>query len=401
MLILEDPEQLENNNNEFEDEMNEMPTIIDVLMGYKHDSDKIIVIGKFIETILNYIEKLEATNLNMSNYLEYLYSQMNNYMNTVNTATISQQIQIIHNRIDDMENRFEKLIEIQMNMNKLQPMGQSLPGDGIVTSDIERRIVGEISGVRTKISDLEEKISSFQSQLTKIQSAGIASASKAPAAPSLEGYRGGPPPPPAPRREVVEESLLKPSSFGGGPTPSGGGGGAAGGGMSIRMAMMNEIRARMNKRAGGEVPKSQGGTGEVDGEDKGYALPRIHQPREAKSLEGGLVSKMNKLLDSKFQQQGSSGSGGIQPGNKTGPPRGPPGTAFKGPPKGPPKGPSQDNLLSSVPIGGLVDDKKDKGKDKKKDKKDKGKEKKDKGKDDDSSDIANRLASIDEALEGL
>ena len=55
MLILADQENAEN-----EEEMEEMPTIIDVLMGYKHDSDKIIVIGKFIETILNYIERLET-----------------------------------------------------------------------------------------------------------------------------------------------------------------------------------------------------------------------------------------------------------------------------------------------------------------------------------------------------
>ena len=398
VYIVENQEQLDESNSDSEDEIEEMPTIIDVLMGYKHDSDKIIVIGKFIETILNYIEKLETANLNMNNYLEYLYGQMNDYMSTMNSGTISQQFQILHNRIDDTENRFEKLVEIQMNMNKLQPPSQATSGDGAVSSNAEQRIVGEITGVRTKIADLEEKISSFQSQLTQVQRTGISSTSRAPVAPSTgpkpDGYRGGPPP--APRGQVVEENLLKPSSFGGGPSPSGGGGGpAGGGGMSIRMAMMSEIRSRMNKRAGGGVPKDQGGGG-----DKGHAMPKIHQPREAQSLSGGIVGKMNKLLDSKFQQQ-TQGAGGIKIGDKTGAPKGPP----RGPPgsplKSPPKGKNQDNLLTNQPMGGPIEPKKGKGKDKKDKKKDKGKGKKDKGKDNGSSDIADRLASIDEALDGL
>ncbi|NHI91554.1 MAG: hypothetical protein EAX96_03555 [Candidatus Lokiarchaeota archaeon] len=374
---------------------NENPTILDVLMGYKHDSDKIIILGKSLETILNYIEKLENTNNHTNNYLEYLFNQMNNFMSSVNSATLSQQFQIIHNRIDDIENRFERLVEIQMDMNRVQP---SSFGNNI-NADAEQRIVGEISGVRTKIANLEEKISSFQSQLTKIQSSGVAATSRAPTAPSLDNYRPGPPQPQKPRGEVVEESLLKPSSFGGSAPVGGGGGGAPAGGMSIRMAMMSEIRARMSKRRGSEVPKAEsassiGDTSSGEGSgDKDYALPRIHQPRSAKPLEGGIVGKMNQLLESKFKQSAPPGAGNIKISDKTGggPPRGPP----SGPPRGPPSGKSQDNLLSNT----SSDIKKDKKKDKKD--KDKGKKKDKKDKDGDDSDIADRLASIDEALENL
>ena len=369
------------NQDEFSDEEmeEEDPTILDVLMGYKHDSDKIIVLGKSLETILNYIEKLELTNEHTNSYIEYLFTQMNNFISTINPATLSQQFQIIHNRIDDIENRFERLVEIQMDMNKMPP-GISSNG---MSSDAEQRIVGELSGVRTKIADLEEKISSFQSQLTKIHSIGISTGPRAPTAPSTDVYR---PVPPQPRGQVVEENLLKPSSFGGGGAAPGG---APAGGMSIRMAMMSEIRARMNKRKGSEVPKNHAAPTGGDllgegGQEKQYSLPRIHQPREAKPLGGGIVGKMNKLLDSKFKQSAPPSAGGIKTGEKTG----------AGPPRGPPKGDSQGGLLTNAPI----DKKKDKKKDKKEKDKDKKKDKKHKDKNDDISD---RLASIDEALENL
>ncbi|MHA1797654.1 MAG: hypothetical protein ACTSVY_04325, partial [Candidatus Helarchaeota archaeon] len=329
----------ENADQETEEEIEEEnPTILDVLMGYKHDADKIIVLGKSLETILNYIEKLEVTNAHTSNYLEYMYNQMSEFMATINTATLSQQFQIIHNRIDDIENRFEKLVEIQMNISKTQPLTNP---SGAISSDVEQRIVGELSGIRTKITDLEEKISGFQSQLTQIQSSGMTASRRAPSAPSLDGYRPGPPK--TPQGQVVEENLLKPSSFGGGGAPvSSGGGGAPMGGMSIRMAMMNEIRARMSKRSGAEVPRSSG-SGDGGG-DKGFALPRIQQPRQAKPLSGGIVGKMNKLLDAKFKQTAPAGSGGIKIGNKTGagPPKGPPKGSPRGPPRGPPSGKNQD-----------------------------------------------------------
>ena len=389
MFIVENQDEL--SEEEMEDEA---PTILDVLMGYKHDSDKIIVLGKSLETILNYIEQLELTNAHTNSYLEYLFNQMNNFISTINPATLSQQFQIIHNRIDDLENRFEKLVEIQMDITKIRP---DIPSNGM-NSGAEQRIVSEISGLRTKMASLEEKISSFQSQLTKIQSTGMATAPRVPASPSIDGYKPGPPQPPQPRGQVVEENLLKPSSFGGGGGGASTPGGAPAGGMSIRMAMMSEIRARMNKRKGSEVPKNQsaptgdGGLLGEGGEDQQYSLPRIHQPREAKPLGGGLVGKMNKLLDAKFKQSAPPSAGGIKIGEKTGasPPKGPP----RGPPRGPPKGDDQGELLSNAPLDYKKDkkkDKKDKSKDKKKDKKDK----------ENSDNISDRLASIDEALENL
>ena len=126
--------------------------------------------------------------------------------------------------------------------------------------------------------------------------------------------------------------------------------------MSIRSAMMAEIKQRLRGSGGSAEPAGPAGAGgSTGGEIGGGYIPKIHQPRAAKSLEGGLVGKMNKLLDSKFQKM--MGGGAPTPG-------GPPSAG--GPPRGPPSAPPR-----APPSSGGSGKKEKKKKDKKK--KDKGK----------------------------
>ena len=69
------------------------------------------------------------------------------------------------------------------------------------------------------------------------------------------------------------------------------------------------------QRIGGQ---SSAGSDDPNSEIGGGYIPKIHQPREAKAIEGGLVNKMNKLLDSKFQKMMGGG------GSPSGPPGAPP-----------------------------------------------------------------------------
>ena len=285
-------------------------SISDVLLSYKNDSDKIAILGKAIEMMLEYTDKIEAS-----------FSNINEKIQMIAEATISLDAEI--KRIND------EVTNLKSN----------------VTSDISK-LLGAVK-----------------------ETAAVAAAVKtAPVAAHSA-------PPPQPRTSIVEENLMKPSSFGKslGSAPAG----APGGGMSIRSAMMAEIKQKLHGPspapaaaglpAAGEPSMQPAAQSEKAGEIGGGYIPKIHQPREAKTIEGGLVSKMNQLLETKFK----TSSGGAAP------PSAPPvsGGSPKGPPKSPPvasppksgSSPFLPSAPSPKPDGKKEDKKKEDKKDKKKD----------------------------------
>ncbi|MHA1405073.1 MAG: hypothetical protein ACTSSI_15010, partial [Candidatus Helarchaeota archaeon] len=276
------------------EEVEEEISLTEVVLEQERDSDKFTILAKAIETILQYTEKLETNDQSINEYLNYYHQTLTNILST--TETLSR-------RVGDMERRFEKLVAAQLEMAQRAVNVASSTG---LDSEAEHRILSEISAIRTKINDVEERCSSFQSQLTQLKSAGI-TALGAGVETTTTTARG----------QVVEEGLLKPSAFGAG----GGGGGAhagAGGPMSIRAAMMSEIKSKMGARGGGPSAKPMGGGGYI---------PKIQKPREAKPLGKSIVGKMNKLLDQKFAKTAPQGAKSIKIDGKAPPPqkRAPPG----------------------------------------------------------------------------
>ncbi|MFX0137141.1 MAG: hypothetical protein ACFFDN_26110 [Candidatus Hodarchaeota archaeon] len=325
-----------------EEEEEEEPSLLDVIATYRHDADKIIILARSIETILHYTERLEENAMTINEYVRYMFDQLNDVIS----------------KVGDLETRFKKLVEFQIQ--SIQQMG---PSTNSMNPATEQDLRNQITTMGSKLVDFESVIQKLLSKWEEFQKV----APTAPAAPVV----GIPPAPPRPQGAVVEESLLKPSSFKSasisspaprGPSPMGG--------MSVRMAMMSEIKSKLGKRSGTVGP--MGGGGGMGPIKKDY-VPKIHQPRAAKPIDGSLSKKMNKLLDAKFQMQ----LGGNVP-QGAGPPS-------AGPPRGPPRAPPGAPPSARPPPPSETDNKKDKKKGKKKDKK----------KDDTISD---RLASIDEAL---
>ncbi|NVM01443.1 MAG: hypothetical protein HWN67_03860 [Candidatus Helarchaeota archaeon] len=333
---------------EEDEEEDEDPSLLDVIATYRHDADKIIILARSVETILHYTERLEENAMTLNEYVRYMFDQLNDVVS----------------KVGDLETRFKKLVEFQ-----IQSIQQQGPSTNSMNPAYEQELRNQITTMGSKLVDFESIIQKLLSRWEDFQK----TAPVAPAAP----VAGIPPTPPRPQGSVVEESLLKPSSFKSAsissPAPKGP---APMGGMSVRMAMMSEIKSRLGKRSGTAGPMG-GGMGPIK---KDY-VPKIHQPRAAKPIEGSLAKKMNKLLDAKFQAQlgGNVPQGGGPP--SAGPPRGPPSA---GPPRGPPSAPPS---ARPSPPTETSDKKKDKKKGKKKDKKK-----------DDKDTISNRLASIDEAL---
>ena len=271
-------------------------SISDVLLTYSNDSDKIAILGKANEMMLDYTDKIELS-----------FSNMNENMRLIADAITTLGTEL--KRIDS------ELLALK----------------GSVSSDISK-LVDEV----------------------KETAAVVATAT--PAAASSRS---------APRKtSISEESLMKPSSLGKslGGAPSG----PMGGGMSIRSAMMAEIKQKIHgpsappptgsplSEADSPPPSGEEKAGEIGG---GY-IPSIQKPREAKTIEGGLVSKMNKLLETKFK---SSPDASESPGRPpaAGPPKGskPP---SQPPAAGPSKGPK-----SAGPA--KIEEKKKEKKEKKKD----------------------------------
>jgi ribosomal protein L12E/L44/L45/RPP1/RPP2 len=251
-------------------------SISDVLLTYKNDSDKIAILGKALEMMLDYTDKIEQS-----------FSNINE-----NIRMIAEAITTLGTEV--------KRIDTELLTLK-----------GTVSSDISK-LVDEV----------------------KETAAVVASASAA--APVAAPARSS-----AHKTAIVEENLMKPSSLG--RSLGGAPDGALGGGMSIRSAMMAEIKQKIHGPSApppGASPSSMGASSEVSsgpekaGEIGGGYIPSIQKPREAKTIEGGVVSKMNKLLEAKFK----SGSSAAEPPS-AGPPSAVPkkGTKTAGPPSAVPK----------------------------------------------------------------
>lgn len=272
--------------------------ILDILLTYKNDSDKIAILGKAMEMMLDYTDKIEAA-----------------------LKTLNQNIHTIAKAVTTLN-------------GDVQRMSQDM--------DVLK------STVILDISRLEESVGIVKESVNSVKVRAVAQIST-PASADVSH-----------RTSIVEESLMKPSQIGQSFEASTGDASPLGGGMSIRSAMMAEIKQRLHGQDQAVPSASKAPQGEMGG---GY-VPKIHQPREAKSLEGGLVSKMNKLLDSKFQKMTGGG----------GPPGAPP--SARGPPSAPPS--------ARAPPSAFMPPSKD---DKKKDKKDKKKDK-----------LDSRLSSIEQKI---
>ncbi|MFX1449624.1 MAG: hypothetical protein ACFFCM_02205 [Promethearchaeota archaeon] len=329
---------------EYEEEAEEEePSLLDVIATYRHDADKIIILARSIETILHYTERLEENAMTLNEYVRYMFDQLNGVIS----------------KVGDLETRFKKLVDFQ-----IQTLQQQGPSSNSMDPGYEQELRNQITSMGSKLVDFESVIQKLLTQWEDFQkTTPVAPATPMPGIPPTPPVTGIPPAPPRPQGAVVEESLLKPSSFQSSsisaPAPKGP---APMGGMSVRMAMMSEIKSRLGKRSGstGQMP----GVGGM-GAPKQEFVPKIHQPRTAKPIDTGLTKKMNKLLDAKFQMQ----LGGNVP-QGTGPPS-------AGPPRGPPSAPPS---ARPSPPSEEIDKKK----------------KKKKKKDDDA--ISDRLASIDAAL---
>ncbi len=229
--------------------------ILDILLTYKNDSDKIAILGKALEMILDYTDKIETA-----------------------IRTLDKNIHTIAAAITTIDGEVKRINGELVNLTK---------------------------SVTLNFSRLEDSVDT-------VTRTPVAPQVSAPATtPQVAAYSS---PPARQRTSIVEESLMKPSQIGKSLEASPLGSSPLGGGMSIRSAMMAEIKQRIGggTQASGAAPQKS----EIGG---GY-VPKIHQPREAKAIKGGLVSKMNKLLDSKFQKMG----GGAPSGPPGAPPRGPP-----------------------------------------------------------------------------
>ncbi len=301
-------------------------SILDVLLTYKNDSDKIAILGKAIEMIIDYFDSVSASYTNLSE----------------NMQNIARVVTLLDDEIKRIE---EELMSLRRN----------------ITANISKLE----DTVTTSVSKLEDTVKG-----TTQRTPGGAVATSVAAAPVQ-------------RTRIVEENLMRPSQIGrpGGGAPPGPGPAPLGGGMSIRSAMMAEIKQRIHGPGGAEAPGSPvvpttpgtaiapgvptaSSAGQSSGEMGGGYLPKIQQPKEAKSLEGGLVSKMNKLLDTKFQQMTPTVGA---------PPSGPP--SAMAPPRAPPSAPPM--APSFAPPSKKEEKKPDKKKEEKKPDKKKEKDKSD------------------------
>ncbi|NVM54101.1 MAG: hypothetical protein HWN66_10410 [Candidatus Helarchaeota archaeon] len=230
--------------------------ILDVLLTYKNDSDKIAILGRALEMLFDYTDRIEDA-----------------------FSTINGNIQTLAAAVTALDGELKRINGELMHLTKA------------ISSDMSR--------LETTVDTVKET------------TAAAASRAPAPVAASTSH-----------RASVVEETLMKPSQFGKslGGTAGGAGPSPLGGGMSIRSAMMAEIKQRMRGSAPAGGSSEGAGRGEIGG---GY-IPKIHQPRAAEKIEGGLVKKMNKLLDSKFQKMPPSGGAPRGPPSARGPPRAPP-----------------------------------------------------------------------------
>ncbi|NVM29014.1 MAG: hypothetical protein HWN65_09220 [Candidatus Helarchaeota archaeon] len=272
-------------------------SILDVLLTYKNDSDKIAILGKALETVIDYTDKIEDA-----------------------FTVLNKNIQIMANAITTLDREVKRINSEMLNLTRA------------ITTDISR---------------LEDTVVSVKDTVHTGKETAVQPATPMSAARSSD------------RTSIVEESLLKPSQIGKslGSPPIGAGSSPLGGGMSIRSAMMAEIKQKMR----GSAPAGSSDAGARGGEIGGGYVPKIHQPKDAKKLQGGLVSKMNKLLDTKFQRMMGGGEAPSGPPSATGPPRAPPSAA------GPPRAPPSAMTPPSTPPSKKEKKKKKKGK--KKDKK--------------------------------
>ncbi|HUX99545.1 MAG TPA: hypothetical protein VMV49_08335 [Candidatus Deferrimicrobium sp.] len=260
-------------------------SIMDVLLTYKNDSDKIAILGRAIEMMIDYTDRIENA-----------FTSINSNIQTIASAltTLDEEIK----RID---------------------------GD---LSNLRKSIFSDISQIKDSVKETVE-----------LASTAVTAAPARPAAITATPAEF------THRTSIVEENLMKPSQIGKSLVGAPMGTSPLGGGISIRSAMMAEIKQRLHGSS--SAPGTTDAPGEkARGEIGGGYIPSIQKPREAQNLEGGLVSKMNKLLDEKFKQ--------IAPGS-SGPPNSPPSTI--GPQRAPPIAPPSSK-----------DDKKKDKKDKKKDK---------------------------------
>jgi len=305
-------------------------SISEVLLTYKNDSDKIAILGKAIEMMLDYTDKIEQS-----------FSNMN------------ENIRLI--------------------------------ADAITTLGTElKRIDSELLTLKGSVStDISKLVDEVKETAAAVATAATASISATPA--RLSSHK----------TSIVEENLMKPSSFGEGPA-----GGSLGGGMSIRSAMMAEIKQKLHGPSGappdasGPTPAAsfdgtpeEKKTGEIGG---GY-IPSIQKPREAKTLEGGIVSKMNKLLETKFKSGPDSAVTPSAGPPAAGSPKGPK-TAGRPPSAEPPKGPKTAEATPArtpkKPKAAIPPKIEEKKEEKKKEKKE---EKKEKKKDTQLSDLERKI----------
>jgi hypothetical protein len=251
-------------------------SISDVLLTYSNDSDKIAILGRAIEMMLDYTDKIEQS-----------------------FSTVNENIRMIAEAITTLGTEVKRIDSEMLTLK------------GSVSSDISK-LVDEVK-----------------------ETAAVVATATPVAAPSRAS---------AHKTSISEENLMKPSSFG--KSLGEASGGPMGGGMSIRSAMMAEIKQKLHGPSGSTqaassaaaADSSEGSPGEEkSGEIGGGYIPSIQKPREAKTIEGGLVSKMNKLLETKFK----AGAGAGEPSGAGPLPAGPPKGSKAGgrpPSAGPSKG---------------------------------------------------------------
>ena len=234
--------------------------ILDVFLTYKNDSDKIAILGKALEMVLNYTDKIETA-----------------------LRTMDKNIHTIAAAITTLDGEIKRVNGELVNLTK---------------------------SVTLNFSRLEDTVDTVKDTVDTVR---VTTTRPAPQVATPVSA------PTSHRTSIVEESLMKPSQIAKSLEASPLGASPLGGGMSMRSAMMAEIKQRIGGGAKAGGPGAAPQKSEIGG---GY-VPKIHQPKASKAIEGGLVSKMNKLLDSKFQK--TMGGGGVPSGPPTGaPPRSPP-----------------------------------------------------------------------------
>ncbi|MFX1293569.1 MAG: hypothetical protein ACFFD2_01735 [Promethearchaeota archaeon] len=232
--------------------------MLDILLSYENDSDKIAILGRAIEKIIDYSEQIDSA-----------------------FSTVNENIQLIANALMMLEEEVRRI-----------------NGELI---DLKKNVISNITKledtVTTSVSKLESTVIETTQRTPETTVSDISVA--APVVASTAGHNY--------KTNIIEENLVKPSQIGEsfGSNASGTGSSPLGGGMSIRRAMMAEIKQQLQKSKGSSPTGGPGGESKIGEIGSGY-IPKIHQPRKAKTLGGGLVKKMNKLLDVKFQKMSPS-----------------------------------------------------------------------------------------------